>query len=230
MMVIRIFDVLISFISLLILSPLLLFVGITLRLTGEGYVFYAQDRVGFRGQLFRVLKFATMLRDSPKLGAGLITLERDDRVLPFGRLLRKTKLNELPQLINVLKGDLSLVGPRPIVPEQFSQYSAREQNELFSIQPGLSGLGSLIFRDEERLLSQVDNPREFHQKNIGSYKVELSNWYADNRTLGTYFYIIFLTVWIILFPRSTLVWKLFPKMPRPSNDELRQLLGIGQRR
>jgi lipopolysaccharide/colanic/teichoic acid biosynthesis glycosyltransferase len=115
----RVLDFGFSAIALLVLMPLLLPVCILLRFTGEGEVFYAQTRIGLNGKTFKLLKFATMLKNSPQIGAGAITVTNDPRVLPIGRFLRKTKINELPQILNILLGDMSIVGPRPLMPQQF---------------------------------------------------------------------------------------------------------------
>ena len=112
-MIIRGLDLFFSGMALFFLAPLLLAIIVVLRMTGEGEVFFRQQRVGIGGKHFKLYKFATMLKDSPNMGTGTVTLTNDPRILPFGFVLRKTKINELPQLINVLKGDMSIVGPRP---------------------------------------------------------------------------------------------------------------------
>ena len=149
-----------------------------LRFTGEGEVFYRQLRVGKGGKLFGLLKFATMLKDSPNIGSGLHTLKGDPRVLPFGRFLRKTKLNELPQLINILKGDMSVIGPRPQAPAHFDAFPEHIRPELVKVRPGLSGIGSIVFRDEETLLSRPGIDHEhFYKEVIAPYKGELELWF-----------------------------------------------------
>ena len=110
---VRFFDIFFSGLALIVLSPLLVPVVIILKFTGEGEVFYLQDRVGKDGKIFKLMKFATMLKDSPNMGTGTVTVKDDPRVLPFGKFLRKTKINELPQLLNILKGDISIIGWRP---------------------------------------------------------------------------------------------------------------------
>ena len=136
----RILDFTLSLSALLLLLPLLLPVIIILRFTGEGEVFYIQKRVGMGGRNFGLLKFATMLKDSPNMGAGEITVSGDPRVLPFGKILRKSKLNEIPQILNILAGHMSIVGPRPMVPKTFSMYSKRAKLELNKVRPGLTGM------------------------------------------------------------------------------------------
>ena len=157
----RFLDVILSAVALLFLIPLLIPVAVILRLSGEGEVFYIQERVGLSGKPFGLLKFATMLKDSPNIGAGEITVRDDPRVLPFGKFLRKTKLNELPQLWNILNGDISIVGPRPMVPKPYAQYPTAARDKLNQIRPGLTGIGSIIFRDEERYLAELEDPMAF---------------------------------------------------------------------
>src|SRR6478735_3498099 len=147
----RSFDIVFSLVIIIILLPVLIILFPLLRFTGEGYIFYYQKRIGFKNKTFDIIKFATMLKDSPNLGTGLITLRKDPRVTPMGGFLRKTKLNELPQIFNVLKGDMSFVGPRPLVDKTFDPYSDYVKANIYSVRPGITGIGSVVFRDEERL-------------------------------------------------------------------------------
>jgi lipopolysaccharide/colanic/teichoic acid biosynthesis glycosyltransferase len=126
----RILDVIFAGLGMLFLSPLLLPIAFILKATGEGEVFYIQTRIGKNGSLFGLLKFATMLKDSPNIGSGEITIHNDPRVLPLGKFLRKSKINELPQLWNILIGDMSVVGPRPMVPNKYANYPAEAQEIL----------------------------------------------------------------------------------------------------
>jgi lipopolysaccharide/colanic/teichoic acid biosynthesis glycosyltransferase len=209
----RALDVIISLSALVFLLPFLLPVAVILRFTGEGEVFYMQKRVGRGGHEFGLLKFATMLKDSPSIGAGEITIKCDPRVLPFGKFLRKTKINELPQIINIFLGHISLVGPRPMVPNTFEKYSYEAKQTLLRVRPGLTGVGSIVFRDEESFLEGKANPRKFYDDNIIPYKNELEIWYVKNRSLSLYFKIIFTTAWVIFFPKSKLVNKFFLDLP-----------------
>ena len=150
----RILDIVLSSIAIIILSPLLVPISICLLLTGEHYVFYLQKRIGYKNKPFYIYKFATMLKNSPNIGTGLHTTEKDPRILPFGGLLRKTKINELPQLINIFLGNMTIIGPRPLVDKTFEPYSEEVKNNIYNVKHGLSGIGSIIFRDEEVLLSK----------------------------------------------------------------------------
>lgn len=210
----RLFDILMSLIAILCLSWLLIPIIIILLCTGEHYIFYKQMRVGRGGKLFGVLKFATMLKDSPNIGTGLVTTRNDPRVFPFGRFLRKTKLNEIPQLFNVLGGSMSIVGPRPMVQPDYDAYSEEAKQCYNDITPGLSGIGSKVFRDEEYYISLAKDPMGFLRNIIQPFKGELEIWYHQNRSLWVDFLIIFLTVWVVLFPKSELVYKIFPTLPR----------------
>ena len=211
----RLLDVLLSGLALLVLSPLLVPVAIALRLTGEGEVFFIQQRVGRGGRPFGLYKFATMLKDSPNLGTGTVTVKGDPRVLPLGRLLRKTKINELPQLLNILKGDMSIIGPRPQTQRCFDAFPARSQAEIVKVRPGLSGIGSIVFRDEEELMHASKEPERFYDEVIMPYKGLLEEWYVANQGLWTYLASIFATAWVVVFPKSDVVWKLFRGLPSP---------------
>ena len=212
----RLLDIIVSFITLLILLPLFIPIVIALRLTAAGEVFYFQERIGLNNSRFQIWKFATMLKNSMNMGTGSITLQNDFRVTPIGKFLRKTKINELPQIINILKGDISLVGPRPLVTKTFSAYSAEVQEQIYKVKPGLTGIGSIIFRDEESIISAVkdEDPHEFYKRVIAPYKGELEMWYQDHRTFFLDLQLIFMTAWVILFPESRLYEKWFKDLPK----------------
>lgn len=218
----RFLDIVLSGAALLLLSPLLVPVALALRLTGEGEVFYRQDRVGLGGRMFPLYKFATMLKDSPNIGTGTVTVKGDPRVLPFGRWLRKTKINELPQLLNIFLGDMSVVGPRPQTRRCFDAFPASTRAAIVRVRPGLSGVGSIMFRDEEGLLHAAADPMRFYDDVIAPYKGALEEWYVQNVGLRTYAASIALTAWVVVFPRSRMVWKAFPSLPRPP-EALRDL-------
>lgn len=221
----RAFDILFSSIALLVLSPILIPVLILLRLTGEGEVFYCQQRVGRGGIMFGVWKFATMLKNSPSLGTGTVTLKGDPRVLPFGKFLRKTKINELPQLLNILNGTMSIIGPRPQTPRCFQAFPPRSQEMIKQVRPGLSGIGSIVFRDEEELMHADADPDRLYDEVIMPFKGALEEWYTENQTLGTYFKLIGLTAWVVAFPRLDIIWRVFPDLPSP-NQTLSSLLRL----
>ena len=141
----RIIDVFLSLSALILLLPLFIPIVIILFLSGENKVFYLQNRVGYKNKKFKIIKFATMLANSPNMGSGSLTLKNDPRVLPFGTFLRKFKINELPQILNVIIGDLSIVGPRPQMHIDFEKYSEEVQKKIFNVRPGLTGIGSIVF-------------------------------------------------------------------------------------
>jgi lipopolysaccharide/colanic/teichoic acid biosynthesis glycosyltransferase len=211
----RALDVVFSALALLVLSPLLVPVVIILRLTGEGEIFFVQQRVGRGGQMFGLYKFATMLKNSPNFGTGTVTLRDDPRILPFGKLLRKTKINELPQLWNILKGDMSIVGPRPQTRRCFDAFPARAQAAILQVRPGLSGIGSIVFRGEEDLMHGHADPNRFYDEVIAPYKGELEEWYVANQGLRTYILGIVLTVWVVLWPRAVITRAAFKTLPQP---------------
>ena len=214
----RFLDIALASIALLILSPLLIPICLALRVTAEGYVFYFQKRIGLHNKAFDIWKFATMLKNSPNIGTGTITLRNDPRVTPVGKYLRKSKLNELPQLINVLLGDMSVVGPRPLDDKAFGYYPTHVKQQIYQVPPGITGIGSIVFRDEERIISASgENPHSFYQKHIAPYKGELELWYQQKANFWLDLLIILLTIWVILFPQSELHYKLFKDLPtRPT--------------
>ena len=214
----RFFDIIFSSLALLVLSPLLVPIGILLRLTGEGEVFFLQNRVGKEGKIFKLYKFATMLKNSSAMGTGTVTVKNDPRILPMGGFLRKAKINELPQLLNILKGDMSIIGPRPQTQRCFDAFTPTAQKAIKQVLPGLSGIGSIMFRDEENLLNGHTESRHFYDHVIAPYKGALEEWYVKNQSLWTYFMLIGLTLWVVLFPKSTAVWQIFSTLPKPGPE------------
>lgn len=223
----RLLDILFSFSALIILSPLVVPIVIVLRFTGEGEIFFRQKRVGRGGVKFDLLKFATMLKDSPNMGTGTVTLKDDPRVLPAGRFLRKTKLNELPQLLNILLGDMSLIGPRPQTQRCFDAFPKSSQAEIVKVVPGLSGIGSIVFRGEEDMMHASKDPDRFYDEVIMPYKGELECWYVNKRSVSVYLKSIFLTAWVVLFPNSSAHWRAFSGLPDPP-EELVNILNYPQ--
>jgi len=211
---IRIFDFVFSLVLILIILPFLLPIVIILLLTGEHYVFYRQIRIGKNAKEFGLYKFATMLKNSPNMGTGDVTLKNDPRVLPLGGFLRKTKINEIPQLLNILFGQMSFVGPRPMTPRNFKIYTSEEQNIIKKMSPGLTGIGSIIFRDEETIFEKLNMPLEKCLKEvIMPYKAELEKWYFEHLNLWVYIKVIFVTAWVIVFPKSNIHKKWFKNLP-----------------
>jgi len=196
----RLFDIFFTVIAITFLLPLLLLIILILRFTGEREIFYKQSRIGKYGKSFELLKFATMLKNSEKKGAGTLTLKNDTRILPFGKFLRKTKINELPQLFNILIGDMSIIGPRPLHKKQFSFYNDIDQKIISSVSPGLSGVGSIIFRDEENIIQNSNNPDLVYREQITPRKAKLEKWYVKNRSLYLYFKLIILTFVVVIIP------------------------------
>ncbi|MAZ79678.1 MAG: lipid carrier--UDP-N-acetylgalactosaminyltransferase [Gammaproteobacteria bacterium] len=216
----RLLDIFFSGVAITVLSIILIPIACLLRITGEGEVFYKQTRVGKNGNHFRLIKFATMLKDSPSIGSGEITIKNDPRVLPLGKFLRKSKINELPQLWNIFIGNMSIVGPRPMVPNTYARYPEEAQKVLNTLRPGLTGIGSIIFRDEERLLDGLINPAEFYNNNITPHKSNLERWFVQNNSLWLYIKVIFVTAWVVIFPSSNIAEKVFQGIP-PLPDNLK---------
>jgi lipopolysaccharide/colanic/teichoic acid biosynthesis glycosyltransferase len=192
----RSFDLVLSFLGLLFLSPVLLLVAMAVTLGDGGPVFYRQERVGQGGRTFRIWKFRTMRVDADKLGPR-ITKDGDVRVTAAGRFLRKWKLDELPQLVNVLCGEMSLVGPRPEVPRYVALYSDR-QRRVLTLRPGITDLATLEFRNEEELLAKAEDPERFYREHCIPRKVELNLQYAARASLLADLRLIYATVIAII--------------------------------
>ena len=221
----RFFDIVFSLLALIILLPVFVPIIILLLLTGEHQVFFKQQRVGYHNRLFHIWKFATMLKNSPNMGHGDVTVRKDPRITPVGRFLRMSKLNELPQIINILTGDMSFVGPRPLMKAGFDRYSPELQEKIYRVKPGLTGIGSIVFRDEELIITHSSlPPHECYAKIILPFKGALEIWYQEHQSLLTDVLILFLTGWHIVFPDSNLINKLFPSLPQ--REEKLPLKGI----
>jgi lipopolysaccharide/colanic/teichoic acid biosynthesis glycosyltransferase len=200
--------------ALLVLAIPLLIVMLILRVTGEGEVWFLQERVGLGGRRFKVYKFATMRKDSEWTGSKDITLRNDPRVLPFGRFLRKGKINELPQVINIFIGDMSMVGWRPLMPKSFAYYPPDVQQQIIHCKPGLTGVGSIVFRDEEAITARAQKPPErVYAEDIAPYKGELELWYQKNQGFWLDLKIIVLTALAVFRPGSRLYEKWLPNLP-----------------
>lgn len=178
-------------------------------------------RVGRYGKEFPLLKFATMLLDSPNLPGGYFTYKDDSRILPMGKFLRKTKINELPQLINVLIGQMSIVGYRPLVRQGYEAYSDEIKRKIYNLKPGLSGLGSIVMRNEEEIIQKIEesNKDDFYNNVILPYKGNLEIWYIENISVLNYLKIILATVLIVLKPSSS-SWRTIVKNIPPVPQEL----------
>ncbi len=214
----RVFDLLFSGFALLVLFPLLVPIVIILRCSGEGEIFFLQERVGRNGEVFKLYKFVTMLKDSPNIGTGTVTMKDDPRVLPVGKYLRKTKINELPQLLNIFFGDMSVIGPRPLTAQTFGSYSDSTQDVIIQVRPGLSGVGSIIFRGEEDIMHGATASVDFYDNVIAPYKGALEEWFVSNKSLYIYFMAIFITAWAVLFPKTKVAWTVFKGLPEPPEE------------
>ena len=214
----RIFDIISSTIALLLLSPLFLPIMILLKLTSEGEVFYFQERIGMNKKPFKIFKFATMLKNSSKMKGGFITVKNDPRLTFMGGFLRKSKINELPQLFNIFLGHMSVIGPRPVMRVSFESYPENIQKVIYDVKPGLSGIGSIIFRDEEEIITKVKTDGgdiwDFYKNTIYPFKGSLELWYQKKKSFSLDLQLIFLTAWVILFPTSKLYEKWFKDLPK----------------
>lgn len=234
----RFYDVVFSFAGLVVLSPVFLLIAALVKIADGGDVFYRQLRIGLHGRPFRICKFRTMVPAAEQAGPS-VTKGGDVRVTWIGRILRRTKLDELPQLWNVLKGEMSLVGPRPEVPRYVQHYTA-EQRDILRFKPGITDLATLCFRDEETLLGNTENLEEFYIQQCIPRKLELNREYARRanllsdtwiilRTVCPYWIGVLLTYGIILAASFWLSYELiydFAPPPVPARQFWRELLAV----
>ena len=214
----RLFDIVFSLLGLIIISPILLVFMIILRFSGEGEVFYRQERIGFGCKPFFITKFATMLKDSPNIGTGEITLQNDPRVLPIGHFLRKSKINELPQLWDVFIGAMSFVGPRPQTPKTVDMFPDSYRQVLKKYRPGITGVGSIVFRDEETILSDAKDYDDCFRNKIIPFKANVEVWYSEHQSFTLDMKLLVITAWVVIYSKSNLLHKLFPSLPKFQED------------
>lgn len=188
---IRVLDIFFSFLGIVILSPVLLILYLAICLESKGGGIYSQSRIGQFGHVFKLYKFRSMRVGADK--GSLITIGDDNRITKSGKFIRKYKLDELPQLLNVLKGDMSLVGPRPEVAKYVNLYT-KEQRKVLDVRPGITDYASIAYADENHILEQSDNPEKTYIEQIMPDKIKLNMQYINNHTVKEYFKIIFLTL------------------------------------
>jgi len=203
---IRFLDFTISAILLFLLLPIFIFVILWNLATGEHKVFFIQDRIGKNGEKFGIIKFATMLKNSPNMAGGGFVEIGDPRLLPLGRFLRKSKINELPQLLNVIFGEMSLVGFRPLVRHSFDKAVSIEGIAPYSVLPGITSPASIILRNEEEILANIDaaERQDFYEARILPLKVKLDAWWEKNGTLYNYCIVLLLTGMALFMPYNYL--------------------------
>lgn len=198
----RVFDLLGATLGLLAFAPLFIVSAVLIKLEDRGPVFFRQERVGYKGRLFFIWKFRTMVRDAENHGS-LLTVGRDPRITRFGGFLRNTKLDELPQLINVLFGDMTLVGPRPEVPRYVAMYTA-EQRKVLDLMPGITDPASIKFCNESETLAHSQEPELMYVKEIMPEKIRLNILYAERATVWS-------DMWVIIKTIFNCTWSLSKK-------------------
>lgn len=219
----RFFDFLFSLIGILIASPIMAVAIIVLKFTGEGKVFFVQERIGYKNKPFNIYKFTTMLSAPPEQKNNTNVGKRDPRITPIGAFFRMSKIDEFPQMFNVLKGDMSFVGPRPQMLEpDFSSFPSEVQANIYNVRPGITSIGSVVFRDEAQIISQLKDlgkdGADFKRNVIFPYKGYLEMWYNKNQSLWVDFKILLLTAWTLIFPTSQMAYKLFDDLPVRDNE------------
>jgi len=187
----RIFDIIISVFAIIILSPLFLLISIVIKLTSKGPIFFIQERIGLKGSIFKIIKFRTMINDHNSLN--VVSIKNDSRITVVGKILRKYKLDEIPELINVLVGSMSLVGPRPDVPGYVDLLKG-ENRKILTLKPGITGPASLKYFNEEEILSSKKNPKDYNDKIIFPDKVKINLDYYYKNNIWIDIKIIFATI------------------------------------
>lgn len=199
---------------LFLLSPLFFLTAFLLLLLNKR-VFYAKSRMGFQSKSFTILKFVTMIPNSHHMPHGTMTIGNDPRITPIGRILRKIKIDELPQLWNVLKGEMSFVGPRPLDQSEFDCYDEEVKTNIYSVKPGITGIGSVIFRNEDKILSHPSvAPSVLYKEFIAPYKGQLELWYLEHRSFYVDFMLLLLTIVAIFSNNDRIVYRVFPSLPQ----------------
>lgn len=193
----RVFDLLLSLLGFIVVSPLFLAVAILIKLDSKGPIFFRQNRVGKNGTMFEIFKFRTMIDNAEKMGINFATAKGDPRITKIGLILRKYKIDELPQLINVFLGNMSFVGPRPEVESIVKLYNEK-QKEILKIKPGITDYASLEFRNENEMISQGDDAYEVYVHKIMPEKLRLNLRYLEEETLWLDFKLITRTVYNII--------------------------------
>lgn len=199
-MIKRLFDIVVASVSLAVLSPLILLVAAVIKLDSRGPAFFRQERIGSRFRPFLIYKFRTMVQDAPARGA-VITIGLDPRVTRVGRYLRKSKIDELPQLINVFKGEMSFVGPRPEVPK-FVELFRNDYEEILKVRPGITDLASVKYRDEATVLARSKNPEEEYINHILPDKIKLAKEYIKRSSLSFDLTLVFRTLCKVFLYRT----------------------------
>lgn len=210
----RSLDLIVGIVLFLLCLPLFIILCPILLFTAEHKIFYKQQRIGFKNKYFDIWKFATMLQNSPNIGSGSITLRGDPRVTTIGRFLRQSKINELPQIFNLINGSMTLVGPRPHMEFDFNHYPDHIKEQVFNIKPGITGIGSVVFRDQEQIFTDAKvDPHKYYKKYMAPYKGELEMWYQKNMSVFTDLKILFLTAGVIISPKINLINVFFKNLP-----------------
>lgn len=188
----RMFDILMSFIGIIILLPLMIIIGIIIKLTSKGSILFKQKRLTLNMKEFTIYKFRSMRTDFDKDAKGIQVKGNSSVITPIGRFIRKTKIDEIPQLFNIFMGNMSFIGPRPELPRRLKYYTERDKG-IFKVRSGISSPASIVFSDEEYLMNQVKDPEKFYIEQIMPYKIDLNLYYVETRNFWNDIYLIIAT-------------------------------------
>lgn len=188
----RMFDILMSFIGIIMLLPLMIIIGIIIKLTSKGPILFKQKRLTLNMKEFTIYKFRSMRTDFDKDAKGIQVKGNSSVITPIGRFIRKTKIDEIPQLFNIFMGNMSFIGPRPELPRRLKYYTERDKG-IFKVRSGISSPASIVFSDEEYLMNQVKDPEKFYIEQIMPYKIDLNLYYVETRNFWNDIYLIIAT-------------------------------------
>lgn len=188
----RLFDIVVSFCGIIVLLPIMIVVGVIIKITSPGPILFKQKRLTIGMREFTIYKFRSMRTDFDKDAKGIQVRGSSSVITPIGKIIRKTKLDELPQLFNILIGDMSFIGPRPELPRRLQYYSERDKG-IFKVRSGISSPASIVFSDEEYLMNQVKDPEKFYIEQIMPYKIDLNLYYVETRNFWNDIYLIIAT-------------------------------------
>ena len=220
----RVFDIAVSFLGIIFFLPLMIMIGLIIKVTSSGPMLFKQKRLTIEMKEFTIYKFRSMSIDFDKDAKGIQIKGSSNVITPIGKFIRKTKIDELPQLFNILIGDMSFIGPRPELPRRLKYYSERDKG-IFKVRSGISSPASIVFSDEEYLMNQVGDPEKFYIEQIMPYKLELNLYYVENRNFWNDIYLIIAT-FLKIIDKANIQWIVKDRILLKKKDELIEKIGV----
>lgn len=220
----RVFDITVSFLGIIFFLPLMILIGLIIKLTSSGPILFKQKRLTKGAREFTIYKFRSMRTDFDKDAKGIQVKGNSSAITPIGKFIRKAKIDELPQLLNILIGDMSFIGPRPELPRRLKYYSERDKG-IFKVRSGVSSPASIVFSDEEYLMNQVSDPEKFYIEQIMPYKIELNLYYVENRNFWNDIYLIIAT-FLKIVDKAKIQWIVKDEILLNKKNEVVEKIGV----